>query len=249
MLLKSCRRGFVHPRSLKANSRNQYLVAIKSFFRFLWRTQRILINPAAELPYAREGKSLPRGILTVSEIERLFQVIPTNTHLGLRDRAIVEVFYSTGMRRNELLGLQPDDVRLDEGLARVVGKGDRERVVPLGKAACRALREYYEKVRIRQRPTASCPVFLSFPSGPIPPHELAQRIHEYARAARLRKKVTPHVFRHTCATHLLQGQADLRTIQAILGHTNLNTTAIYTRVDITTLQAVLRRCHPRETRE
>jgi integrase/recombinase XerD len=192
---------------------------------------------------------LPKAILTVPEMARLLRGIPKTTAVGLRDWAAVELLYGTGMRRKELIDLSLTDLRLDEGLVHLFGKGSRERIVPLGKAAQRALERYLREGRPQLADGKTQRVLVSaFHGGPANDKELAKNILAHARSAGIKKAISFHVFRHTMATHLLRGGADLRSIQTMLGHSHLNTTAIYTRVEISDLQKVIQRCHPREQR-
>ena len=247
MLRPSLKTKYRHARPLSAGSRNLHLCALRVFFKFLKRTCKLLSNPSLELERARVTYRVPKAILSVPEVVRLLLAIPKETAVGLRDWAAVEVLYGTGVRRNELLGMKLPDLRLSEGLVHVLGKGKRERVVPLGKAAQVALERYLRKGRPALAQGFHSQVWLSnVHGGPLQDRELNDNLKGYARQAGIKKHVSFHVFRHTMATHLLRGGADLRVIQTLLGHAQLNTTAIYTRVEVTDLQKTLQRCHPRE---
>jgi integrase/recombinase XerD len=184
-----------------------------------------------------------------------FYMFVDTTPLGLRDRAILEVLYSTGIRNAELRALQLYDLDLDRGLLRInEGKNAKDRVVPLGRAACNYLREYLTEARPRllkargAEATTEQLVFLSRTGRPLWTLGVIYPIRKHARRAGIEKTITPHTLRHTFATHMLQGRADIRHIQAMLGHASVATTQIYTRVEVTDLKAVHRRCHPRERR-
>lgn len=247
MLRSSLRRKKKPGRTLTAASRNRHLAELRSFFRYLKKQSRLLSNPALDLEGARQPKRLPKDILTILEIARLLSVISNKTAVGLRDRAAIEVLYGTAVRRKELLDVALPAVRLSEGLLHVNGKGDKERVVPLGRAAQRALEEYLSRGRPRLVRGDHQAVFVSgYHGGPVSEVELRQSIRKHARRAGIKKRIGYHLFRHTCATHLLRGGADLRAIQVLLGHEHLNTTARYTRVDLTDLKKTLQECHPRE---
>ena len=248
MLRRSLKYRYRHPRTMSASSRNRHLAALKTFFRYLKKTCKLLSNPALELESARESKRLPKAILSIPEMTRLFQAVPQNTAVGLRDLAALEVLYGTGVRRLELLPLTLGDLRVSEGLVHVLGKGNKERVVPLGKAAKKALVRYLSmgRPRLLQADEHNTVFVSNFHGGPVSNNELLRAIRKYAQQAGIQKPISFHLFRHTCATHLLRGGADLRSIQTLLGHSNLNTTAIYTRVEISDLQKTLRQCHPRE---
>lgn len=238
---------FRHPRTLTVSSRNRHLAALRSFFRFLKRSTRLLGNPSLELEHARQIRKIPKDVLSIPEMTRLLSACPQETPVGLRNLAVLELLYGAGLRRMELLRLTVSDLRLGEGLVYILGKGNRERLVPLGKAAVASLERYLREGR-------PCLVKGNLPALWISPHhggaaskdELIDAIKALAKKVGIRKRMGFHIFRHTCATHLLRGGADLRSIQTLLGHTDLNTTAIYTRVEISDLQKVIDECHPRE---
>lgn len=232
------------PRTMGASTRNGYRNALCHFFRFLRRKRLILSNPAADLVGARVGQKLPRAVLTVPEINRLLSAIDCSTPLGIRNRAVAELFYSSGIRRGELLGLQCADLRLQENLVKVLGKGNKERLVPFGQAAKAALLAYLE-VRRNWRASRLKTLFVG-PEKAMRIREVREMLLAAAHQAGIKKPVSPHVLRHTCATHLLRGGADLRSIQLMLGHASLDVTATYTRVELSQLKDMIRRCHPRE---
>lgn len=248
LMLRPClSRKTVHPRRMTAGSRNRHLAELKSFFRFLKRSHRLLSNPSADLEAARERKRLPRNILSVPEVARLLEAVPKDQPTGLRDWAALELLYGTGLRRRELLQLELGDVRLGEELVHILGKGDRERLVPMGAAARRAMARYLTEGRPLLVKGGHRKVMVSgFHGGPMGEKELLRRLREHAARAGIEKKLSFHLFRHTCATHLLRGGADLRSIQVLLGHCQLQTTALYTRVEIGDLRKTLQECHPRE---
>lgn len=248
MLRPTRHKAYRHPRTLSALTRNRHLAALRSWFRYLKKHGQLASNPAAELERAREPKRLPKAILTVPEVERLLQIIPSDTHVGVRDSAAVELLYGTGIRRLEFTRLRVEDLRLDENLLHVWGKGDKERVVPIGGCAQKALVAYLQGARARLlNGEKHRSLFVSAQhGGPLSDQEFLRCLKAYAALAGIRKPVAFHIFRHSVATHLLQRGADLRSIQALLGHSSLETTAIYTRLDITDLQKTLLRCHPRE---
>jgi integrase/recombinase XerD len=247
MLRPSQKTKYRHSRTLGTTTRNLHLCALRAFFKFLKRTCKLLSNPSLELERARMTYRVPKAVLSVPEMVRLLLAVPNETPIGLRDSAAMEVLYGTGVRRAELLDMTLPDLRLSEGLVHVLGKGKRERVVPLGKAAQRALERYLREGRPRLVEGVQSHLWLSdIHGGPVGEKELRDNLKAYARQAGIKKHVSFHVFRHTMATHLLREGADLRVIQTMLGHAQLNTTAIYTRVEVTDLQKTLQRCHPRE---
>ena len=229
-------------------TQNNYLKTVKSFFAFLKNQGYLSYDPSKDVSYAKTSRRLPKTILTPKEIRKLLKTPDINTPLGYRDRAILEVLYSTGIRRQELLNLKLEDIDYEKGFLRVNrGKGDKDRVVPLGKLACKYLENYIKLVRIDlQRIRNSQYLFLSLAGTPMEETSLRKRLHKYTQKARINKTITPHVFRHTCATHLIQQKANIRCVQEILGHKSLDTTQKYTQITITDLKEAHQKCHPRE---
>ena len=227
---------------------NNNLKALKSYFRFLRENAYLVHDPAADVSYAKAPSRLPRSILTQAEMKRLLHAPNSATAVGYRDRTILEVFYSTGMRRNELINLQIEDMDLGDGVIRIVcGKGSKDRVVPVGKIACRYLENYLTAVRpMLVRTSSDRHVFLSLGGRKMSENRVWGIVKHYGQKARLQKTISQHTFRHTGATHMLRNRANVRHIQELLGHASLETTQIYTSVSITDLKAVHRRCHPRE---
>jgi len=230
-------------------NQNAVLAAVRSFFRFLRREGYIIRDPAAELEYAREPRRLPRNILTPTEALRIIQTPDTGTTLGVRDRAILETLYATGLRSAELRAVRTADVNLEEQLLRVnAGKGGHDRVVPIGSHAAKWIETYANAIR-PQLASAPCKtLFLSARGRAIDPHTLGNIVKRYTRLARIKKHITCHVWRHTCATHLIQGRdgANVRLVQEMLGHRSISTTEKYLWLTITDLKEAHARCHPRE---
>jgi integrase/recombinase XerD len=234
-------------RPFASGSHKNAVTALKSFFHFLYRRSYLLSDPAAAVEYPRIERRLPRVILTREEARRILEAARSRTFLGLRDRAILETFYGTGIRVSELANLTPDDVDTEENILRVVlGKGRKDRNVPLTRAAAEAIERYLVKGRAQLvgRKNARF-LFLANRGGWMDPSTLNKIVQTWAKKARVRKRVTCHTFRHSVATHLLRGRADIRHIQALLGHASLQTTERYTHVEISDLQDVIRRAHPR----
>ncbi len=220
------------------------LAALRFFFGWLVKTGRLLVDPTRHLCYPRLPRQLPRS-LKVSEITRLIRSLPEDT-FGLRDRAIVELLYGTGMRRAELAQLDLGDVDFEERQILIrQGKGGKDRVVPLGRKAKEALSRYLERARVRlvhgRDPGA---VFLGRDGRRLGKGQVGERMR--SRGLSVRLKLSPHLLRHSCATHLLRGRADIRHIQRLLGHESLQTTERYTKVELADLRGVIDRCHPRE---
>jgi len=222
------------------------LAAVRMFFRWLTRSSLILYNPAADLELPRAPRRLPRFVLTASEVETVLNQPNIHDPFGLRDRAILETFYSTGIRRAELAGLELYDLDVDRGtLAIRHAKGSNDRVVPIGERAIAWIQRYLDEVRPQfvVEPDAGV-LFLSHLGGPISADLLTARVKAYVDQAKLGKTGSCHLFRHTMATLMLEAGADVRFIQAMLGHTKLESTQIYTRVSIRKLKEIHTAMHP-----
>lgn len=235
---------------LSFRTQASYLVPVKGLFRFLAQTNRILFNPASELELPRTERRLPRVILNLAEVEATLAAPDLDEPVGLRDRAVMEVFYSTGMRRSELCRLRLHDIDVERGTVHiVVGKWGRGRVVPIGTRALAWVDRYLVEVR----PSLVVPpddgiVFLTLEGNDVTPDHLTGKVGAYVRSA-TGKAGSCHTFRHSMATLMLEGGADIRHIQEMLGHVQLSTTEIYTHVSIDALKAVHTRCHPGATNE
>jgi integrase/recombinase XerC len=230
----------------KKSSIGRKLAALKGFFRYLVATRHIEKDPLGQIHSPKQEKPLP-NFLSVDDVFRLLSVSDTRGALPSRDRAILEVFYSTGVRVSELVGLNWSDVDFQLGIVRVVGKGSKERIVPIGEVALDALRDYGQE--IRKKWNLACkgesPVFLNNRRGRITTRSVARIIEKHLRKAGIAVKMGPHGLRHSFATHLLNGGADLRVIQELLGHASLSTTQRYTHLNLDQLTAVYDKAHPR----
>lgn len=222
------------------------VIALKLLFRFLHQRDRIPSDPADGLASPKLDRRLPET-LSQAQIEAMIDGIDTRRVLGLRDRAIIELFYSSGLRLTELVTLTLDAVNLDERLVRVTGKGGKTRIVPLGRRARTALIDYAEEERPRLwKPRSGNEVFLSNRGARLTRQRIWQLLRERALKAGFDPKmIHPHLLRHSFATHLLSGGADLRVIQEMLGHADISTTQIYTHVDQKRLKQVHKSFHPR----
>jgi integrase/recombinase XerD len=220
------------------------LASIRAFHRFLEEEGCAPANPALEILPPRQWRKLP-DTLTIPEIERLVAAPDASTPLGLRDRAMLELAYATGLRVSELVGFTRDALREELGVILVRGKGGKERIVPVGKAALAALEAYFQRGRpaLLKRPVDA--VFLNYRGGALTRMGFWKLLKTHARNAGIRRRVSPHTLRHSFATHLLEGGADLRVVQEMLGHADITTTQIYTQVDREYLQEVHRTFHPR----
>ncbi len=220
---------------------------LRSFFAWLVARRVLLFNPAEDLELGDRSQPLPRTVLTESEVQTLLAA-PGSDALGLRDRAILETLYSTGLRRAELAGLDLYDVDQASEVVRVrQGKRGKDRYVPIGARALAVLRRYLREARpgLVASPKEPALFIASITGRRLNVKTLNFIVRQRGKAAGIARRVTPHVLRHTCATHLLQGGADLRHVQAILGHASIATTQIYTRVAVEDLAAVHQRHHPR----
>jgi site-specific recombinase XerD len=241
-------------RRLAANTVRTYQVCLRDFFAHLENTDAILLNPAGAVPYVQVENLLPRRILTPGEVRKLIDAPDLHTLTGLRDRAIFELFYSCGIRRHEIHKLTLSDVDIKNGFVRVnLGKGGKDRVVPIGENACQALGRYLAKARSvwfkarRNGPTDAFWLSSIQPHEPLGIEAIPQIVRGYARRV-LGRTISPHVWRHTCATHLVTNGANIVYVQRLLGHTSLETTQVYTRVSVPDLKKALARAHPRSRR-
>jgi integrase/recombinase XerD len=225
------------------------LAAVKTFFTWLHRSGELAYNPAASLQPPRLPERLPRDILTQSEARRLLERTPIKKPIDIRDRAILETLYATGIRCAEMVSLTIYNADLVTATLRIEnGKGGRERIVPLTSTAVAALKLYLTTARACFITKASqTALFVSSRSGgALDRRDLLSIVGKAGKRANIKKHISPHTIRHSCATHLLQERADIRQIQKLLGHARLSTTEIYTHVEIGDLQEVMTRCHPRE---
>lgn len=237
-------------RNLALSTQRVRLQAVKRFVRFLAADRYLLLDVAAVVELPRAPRTLPRVILTEDEVALLMDAPDVSEPLGVRDRTLLEVLYGTGLRNAECSALALDAVDFERRVLHVVqGKGNKARVVPLGDEAVAWLEEYLARVRPLLAPTVQAErVFLSCRGRALHRTDLSQIVARLARQAGLTKHVTPHVLRHSCATHMLRRGASLRHLQVLLGHASTETTQRYTRVELSDLRRVIRRYHPRERR-
>jgi len=232
--------------------------AVTGFFRYLYENGLIAGDPGKDIVFARRPKRLPRSIVSQAEMKKLLKMPDVRTVIGYRDRTMMELLYTCGLRASELLNLQLADVDYNDGFLRInAGKGNKDRVVPIGKIACRYLENYIKSVRPvlsssrrvegpqLTKDTQADTLFLSYTGAHLWVGTLDLLVREYTTRAGIKKKITPHTFRHTCATLMLRNKANIRHIQEMLGHESLDTTQLYTAVTIVDLKAVHSRCHPR----
>jgi integrase/recombinase XerD len=232
---------FLYSRGLKPRSAARALAAVRGLYRFLLLEKAMNQNPTAVVETPRAFARLPH-FLSTDDVDRLLATPDLSDAVGIRDRAMMEVLYATGLRVSELVGLRLDGVNLEGGFVRCLGKGSKERVVPLGASACAAVRTYLQSAR-GSRPSES--LFLTSRGTPLDRIEFWRILKGYAAKAGIRKSISPHVLRHSFATHLLERGADLRAVQMMLGHAEISTTQIYTHVIRERLKQIYKTFHPR----
>jgi len=248
--------AFVHVltgEGLAPSSITRTLVAVRGMHRFLVAEELRADDPAAEIEMPRVPRGLPKA-LTLEQVTALIEVVTGDDAVARRDRAILETLYGTGVRISELVGMSLGDADLHDGLVRVLGKGSKERIVPLGRHAASALSEWFtasgrgvmEPERWARRDDADA-VFLNQRGGRLSRQGAWGVVRGYGQKVGLIGEVSPHVLRHSCATHMLDHGADIRTVQELLGHASISTTQIYTKVSTERLLAVYRAAHPRAT--
>ena len=243
--------------ALSQQTQAKRLISVRAFFQWMARQHHLLYNPASEIELPRRQQRLPRHILTVAEVEQVLDACDTLEPLGLRDRAMLEALYSTGMRRSELTHLRADDVDSNRGTVFIrQGKGAKDRVVPIGERACRWIEQYLRRVRPELLDQSDDPggddgvLFLAKHGQAMQPKQLSVIVRNAICRAKLERfadthpNAACHLLRHACATHMLEAGADIRYIQALLGHADLSTTEVYTRVSIVQLKAVHEKTHP-----
>jgi integrase/recombinase XerC len=231
--------SLLNKKKLNKRTISRKISTLKSFFKFLLRERILKNNPAASLIYPRLDKPLPK-FLTEDQVEKILKLPNTNKLLGLRDKAILEFLYSTGARVSEMVSVKLDNLDLIGGVVKVTGKGRKERLLPLGEPAVESIREYLSRRDDNQRA-----LFLNKNNKPLGDRGVRSIISKYIKNAALALDVSPHIFRHSFATHLLNHGADLRSVQELLGHSSISTTQIYTHVSLDSLKKMYQKAHPR----
>ncbi len=239
-LVRTLDEAGLEPASISRN-----LSAVKTFHRFLASEGLMTEDPAERVIPPRLRRGLP-AVLNIFEVERLLEQPDLTTSLGIRDRAMLEALYALGLRVSELVALRMPDLLLDAEIVRVIGKGDKERVVPIGAEATEHILYYLRNVRPElAKPHSGDALFLNWRGGKLSRMAVWKMLKGYAARAGIQKEVSPHTLRHSFATHLLEGGADLRAVQEMLGHADISTTQIYTHLDREYLKEVHRTFHPR----
>ncbi len=231
---------------LSGSSSARYFSSLKGFFLYLLKNKYILKNPIEKITAPKISKKLP-GVLNIPEIEKILSAPEVEDKLGLRDKTIIELFYACGTRVSELINLKVNDLFLDDEIIRVFGKGSKERLIPIGSSAIKWIGEYLNKSRplLMKKSKSENNLFLNARGTKLSRMGVWKIIDRYVKEAGIKKKVHPHTFRHSFATHLLEGGADLRAVQEMLGHADISTTQIYTHIDRDYIKQVHKQYHPR----
>lgn len=232
-------------KGLGASSRARHLVTIRGFYRFLVQEKVLKSDPAKLVDLPRGGLKLP-DVLSPDDVGRLLKAPDVDSPKGVRDSAMLELLYAAGLRVSELVNLRVQDVNLEAGFVRVFGKGSKERIVPIGRFAKAKVETYLKEVRLTLlKNYTSAHLFVARAGRPMSRQGFWKRLRQYAAKAGIKKKVTPHSLRHSFASHLLEGGADLRAVQVMLGHVDISTTQIYTHVARERLKNIHQQYHPR----
>lgn len=243
-----CVRGYLdslYAKGMSSRSVARHLVTLRNFFGFLQREGRAAVDPTASLAMPRQWRTIPKH-LSVEEVERLLAAPELSAPAGLRDRAMLELVYASGPRVSELCSVELRDVNLEAGVVRVTGKGNKQRLIPMGKSAAAAVREYLEQARgLLLGARNSRFLFVTSRGEAMSRQVFWRTIRMYGIKAGISQPITPHLMRHSFATHLLEGGADLRSVQAMLGHADISTTQIYTHVLRSRLRQTVDKHHPR----
>lgn len=228
-----------------ARTRSRMLAALRGLYRYLLQEGLVTADPTENLTSPKLEKNLPR-VLSVQDVEKLLSQPNPGTLTGLRDKAMLELLYATGMRVSEMLGLDTEHLNLDLGFVRCMGKGSRERIIPIGEIAQKYIREYLSRCWLKLRKSSwERAVFLNKNGRRLTRQGFWKILKGYAKKAGIQSEITPHVLRHSFATHLLENGADLRAVQEMLGHADITTTQIYTHLSKRKMREVYEKSHPR----
>ena len=231
---------------LTSSSAARYFSSLKGFLNYLFTNNYIKNNPIEKVSPPKLGKTLP-GVLSFEEIDKILSLPDTNEILGLRDKTILEVFYACGLRISELISLKLSDLFLNEEMIRVFGKGSKERIVPIGSSAINWINVYLTKSRplLQKKMKSENYLFLNSRGSKLSRMGVWKIVSRYIKESGIEKEAHPHTFRHSFATHLIEGGADLRSVQEMLGHADISTTQIYTHIDREFIKQVHKQFHPR----
>jgi integrase/recombinase XerD len=242
---KDCRK-----KTMSRDRRRRHLSDLKAFFLYLQKSEKIYRDPSSGVALPKLRESIVKDVLTIDEMDKLLLNCTGHSMQSLRDRAILELLYSTGIRAMELCSLETEDVDLNEKVLFIrKGKGSRERYTPFGESARYWLQRYIEKVRPLLECEKGSLLFCTLRGTPLTPDSLLSMVKKRAKSSGIEKNITTHTFRHSCATHMLKGRADIRYVQQQLGHRSIGTTERYLKIEISDLKEVHSRCHPRERDE
>jgi integrase/recombinase XerD len=232
--------------NLSPRSVARILSTIKGFHRYLLGEEEVIDDPTQVIDSPKQEKNLPE-VLSIAEVDDMLEQPDTSDQLGVRDRAILETLYATGIRVSELVNLTQSNLMFNDGLILVYGKGSKERLVPIGRSARQWIEKYQKQSRVHLAKTGKSldVLFLNVHGRKLTRDMIRKLVEKYCLAAEIPKKIHPHTFRHSFATHLLEGGADLRAVQEMLGHADISTTQIYTHIDREYLKEVHRTFHPR----
>lgn len=238
----------LHQKNYATSSTSRMLSSLRQFFHYLLKEQIITLNPMQKVLGPKKEKHLPAS-LSLDQVEKILQAPDTSEYIGLRDRAILELMYATGLRVSELTHLSLRDLHLDLGFIQTIGKGNKERLLPIGEEAAYWLNQYLQDVRplflAKKTSRHTQHVFLNQRGNPFTRQGIWKNLNKYVQIAGISMDVSPHMLRHSFATHLLENGADLRMVQELLGHSNISTTQIYTHISKHRLQEVYRDHFPR----
>lgn len=229
---------------ISKKSAHRKIAALKSFFAFLYKNNHIRNNPVSGIPLPKQEKVLPK-FLQEHQVSEILKKIDTESPYGIRDRAIIELFYSTGIRLSELSSLNLGDIDLHAGIVHVQGKGSKQRIVPIGKCACRALQEYINQKENLFTVKDKEALFLNRRGTRISNRGIQLRVTKWLSLVSEKNGLSPHILRHSFATHLLDRGADLQAVKELLGHSSLSTTQVYTHLSTTRLKKIYNQAHPR----
>jgi integrase/recombinase XerD len=238
--------ALLHRKKLSARSMARTISSIRGFHRYLLGEEEVKDDPTQIIDSPKQEKNLPE-VLNIFEVDEILKQPDTSNRLGIRDRAMLETLYATGIRVSELVDLKQSNLMIEDGLILVYGKGSKERLVPIGRSARQWIEEYQKQSRVHLAKTGKSQdvLFLNVRGTKLTRDMVRKLVEKYSLAAGIGKKVHPHTFRHSFATHLLEGGADLRAVQEMLGHADISTTQIYTHIDREYLKEVHRTFHPR----
>lgn len=231
---------------MNARSQARIVSGLRAFFKYLLIENVIKINPAESLETPKTGRKLP-SVLSVNEINKLVDAIDLSTLEGQRNKAIIETMYACGLRVSEVISLKITDIFFNESFIRITGKGNKERIVPIGNIAMKMLHIYIEQVRVHQNVVKGCEniVFLNRRGNKLSRQMIFIILKDLCKKAGIKKEISPHTLRHSFATHLVEGGADIRAVQEMLGHESITTTEIYTHLDREFLRDTIMQFHPR----